>query len=73
MAITKKDDGSISITNGDLEALKKIKDQYILKDETDVIAYAIGVLSQSNGTGLTIQKVDGTTLKLIPSDKLKRG
>lgn len=72
MAITKKEDGSISITNGDLEALKKITEQYHVKDETDVIAFAIGVLSQSNGQGVTIRREDGIPVKLIPSDDIRK-
>lgn len=72
MAISKKEDGSISITNGDLEALKKITEQYGVKDETDVIAFAIGVLSQSNGQGVTIRREDGVAVKLIPSDDIRK-
>lgn len=72
MAINKKEDGSIVITNGDLEALKKITEQYNVKDETDVIAFAIGILSQSHGQGVTIRREDGVTVKLIPSDDIRK-
>jgi hypothetical protein len=61
--------GSIKITNGDFNALKEIVTAYHLKDEADAIAYALGVLSQTDGKGVFIEK-DGMKVRLIPSDKL---
>lgn len=61
-----------TINNGDLQALKRIKDQYGLRDTNDVITFAIGVLSQSNGRAVTITKDDGSTTRLLPSDELKQ-
>jgi len=72
MAVTKRADGALDITNGDSEALKRIKDQYGLKDESDVIAFAIGVLDKSNGQGVTVRKADGAPVRLMPSDDLRK-
>lgn len=71
---TSEDNGEAQFTvnNGDLEALNRIKDQYNLRDSDSVITFAIGVLSQSNGRSITIQKEDGSTVKLLPSDQLQR-
>lgn len=62
---------SLTINNGDFAALKKVRELYNLKDESSVIAFALGVLSQSNGQGVTITKDTGSVAKLIPSDDLK--
>lgn len=76
MAVRKvKDDAQESqfvITNGDLNALKKVTDQYNLKDSSDVITYALGILSQSNGRPVEIEREDGTKLKLLPSDEIRK-
>lgn len=61
-----------TINNGDLQALKRIKEQYGLRDTDDVITFAIGVLSQSNGRAITVTKDDGSTTRLLPSDELKQ-
>lgn len=71
---TSEDNGeaNYTINNGDLEALNRIKEQYGLRDSDDVITFAIGVLSQSNGRSVTITRDDGTTAKLLPSDQLRQ-
>ena len=63
---------TIKISNGDFGALKKIKEDYNLKDISDVITFALGVLSQADGKSVTIERSDGSTLRLVPSDKLKK-
>ncbi len=60
-----------TINNGDLQALNRIKEQYGLRDSDDVIVFAIGLLNQAEGRPVTIQKADGSSLKLLPSDQLK--
>ncbi|MBU6389524.1 hypothetical protein KGQ71_03335 [Patescibacteria group bacterium] len=60
----------IVISNGDLEALNQIKEKYHLKDGADVIVFALGILSQGAGKPVTIEKEDGSTVKLLPSDRL---
>mgnify|MGYP001563308503 CR=1 FL=1 len=64
-------EGQITITNGDFQALKKIAQQYNISDETDVIAFAIGVLSRANGRGVSVEQDDGSVVKFIPADKLR--
>ena len=61
----------ITISNGDFQALKKIAQDYGIADESDVIAFAIGVLSRANGRAISIEQEDGTILKFIPADKLR--
>jgi hypothetical protein len=68
----KDGEAQYTINNGDLQALNRIKEQYGLRDSDDVITFAIGVLSQSNGRSVSITKDDGTVAKLLPSDQLKR-
>ncbi len=65
-------EAKITINNGDLKALNEIKEKYQLKDGTDVITFALGVLSQGGGRPITIEKETGEMVKLLPSDKIKR-
>lgn len=76
MAVTKElsstpSEGNIRITNGDWQALVRAAASYGLKDEADIIAFAIGVLDKSNGHGVLVETNEGGRLKFIPSDKLK--
>jgi len=76
MAVTKEptstaSEGSIKITNGDWQALIRAAASYGLKDEADIIAFAIGVLDKSNGRGVVVETNEGGRLKFVPSDKLK--
>lgn len=75
MAVIKENqtdsEGVIKITNGDFQALKKIKEDYHLSDVSDVVVFALGILSQSEGRPVTIQKNDGSNAMLVPSDKLR--
>jgi hypothetical protein len=64
-------EGEITITNGDFQALRKIAESYGLADESDVIAFAIGVLSRANGGAISVDQADGTVAKFIPADKLR--
>lgn len=64
-------EGTITISNGDFQALKKIAKEYHISDETDVITFAIGVLSEAAGKPVSVEKTDGTLAKFIPSDKLR--
>ena len=63
--------GEITITNGDFQALKKIAQDYGISEESDVIAFAIGVLSQANGKPISVERTDGSVIKFVPSDKLR--
>ena len=76
MAVRKEEftdtEGKITITNGDFQALKKIARDYDLSDETDVITFAIGVLSKASGKGISVENEDGSLVKYIPADKLRK-
>lgn len=75
MAVLKQNfteiEGDIKITNGDFQALKKIAADYGLSDETDVIAFALGVLNRAKGKAISVEQEDGSVIKFIPSDKLR--
>ena len=71
MAVINEGNGKITLTNGDLEALKKIAEDYGLHDESDVIAFALGVLSQANGRAISAEQKDGRLIRFLPADKLK--
>jgi len=64
-------EGTVTITNGDFQALKKIARDYNITNEEDVITFAIGVLSEANGRPVAVEKVDGTIAKFLPAEKLK--
>lgn len=61
-----------TINNGDLEALNEIKERYGLRDSDDVITFAIGVLSQSNGRAISVTDDEGNMIKLLPSEQLTK-
>jgi len=63
--------GEITITNGDWQALKRAALAYGVSDESDIIAFAIGILDKSNGRGVVVETTEGR-MKFIPSDKLKK-
>lgn len=63
--------GDITITNGDFQALKRIAQSYGITDVSDVITFAIGILSKANGRAISIEQEDGSVIKFIPSDKLR--
>ncbi|HYH74719.1 MAG TPA: hypothetical protein VD735_02040 [Candidatus Saccharimonadales bacterium] len=65
-------EANYTINNGDLRALNRIKEQYHLTDSDDVLVFAIGLLSQSNGRAVTVEKDDGSFVKLLPADELRR-
>lgn len=75
MAVLKQDftevEGKIRLTNGDFQALQSIAKEYGLTDASDVITFALGVLSQAKGKPVTIEQEDGSIIKLVPSDKLR--
>ena len=75
MAVIKEDftdvEGKIKLTNGDFQALRKIAADYGLSDESDVIAFALGILNRAKGKAISVEQEDGSTIRFIPSDKLR--
>lgn len=63
--------GKITISNGDWQTLQRIASTYGVKDESDMIAFAIGVLEKSNGSGVVVETKEGR-MKFVPSEKLKK-
>jgi hypothetical protein len=75
MAINKSNDwteseGSIHLSNGDFQALKKIAKTYGLPDESDVIAFAISILNGANGKPVFYKNESGLLAGYLPSDDL---
>lgn len=63
---------TFTINNGDLAALNDIKEKYHLRDNDDVLTFAIGVLKQAGGRPVTIQNEQGAISSLLPSEELQR-
>jgi hypothetical protein len=64
-------EGKITITNGDLAALKKIAAEYGISDTVNVITFAIGVLSRASGKAVSVEQEDGTAVKFVRSDQVR--
>ena len=64
-------EGEVTITNGDFQALREIAKDYKL-DESDVITFAIGVLSRAKGKAIGFENEDGGVEKFVPADKLRK-
>jgi hypothetical protein len=74
MAVTgnfNEGEGKITITNGDLAALKKIAREYDISDAANVIKFAIRVLSRASGKAVSVEQEDGTSVKFLPSDQVR--
>jgi len=65
------EEGVIRISNGDWQALSRIVAAYGLNDESDAIAFALGILEPSKGGGVVVETAEGRK-KYMPADKLKR-
>jgi len=63
-------EGTLHLTNGDYQALKSVANVYGLKDEADVVAFALGVFTKANGKAVVVEMNDGSLVKMMPSDKL---
>lgn len=67
----KNDDGqdavSVEIANGDLRALNEITEKYGVNDLTDIIAFAIAVMKESDGRPIAATRVDGSMRQFIPA------
>lgn len=74
--VHQKEDGvdavEIEIANGDLRALQEITNAYGVNDITDIIAFAISVMKESEGRPVAATRVDGTLRQLMPSESIKR-
>ncbi len=62
----------LSVTNGDLEALRNAMNRLGFLDEESVLRYALAVLSKSATRSLTITDKDGARVNLNPSADLLR-
>lgn len=76
MAISKENftdsEGAIRLTNGDFQALLEIAKNYGMEDESDVFAFALGVLNEAKGKPIILEKEDGRVIKFVPADNLVR-
>lgn len=58
---------TVEIANGDLRALNEITEKYGVSDLTDIIAFAIAVMKESDGRPVAATRVDGTMRQFIPA------
>lgn len=63
----------VEIANGDLRALNEITEKYGVNDLTDIIAFAIAVMKESDGRPVAAIRVDGTMRQLIPAKPTTNG
>lgn len=63
---------TLEIANGDLRALKEITNSYGVNDITDIIAFAIGVMKESDGRPVAATRVDGSMRKFVPADSIRK-
>lgn len=65
------DDGQVATTveiaNGDLRALNEVTERYGVNDLTDIIAFAIAVMKESDGRPVAATRVDGSMRQFIPA------
>jgi hypothetical protein len=65
-----KDGIILNIDNGDLEALKRIKENWNFRDESSVLRYALAVMSQAEDKILFVVNKDGEKSGLTPGEGL---
>lgn len=78
MAILKDDSQSTDdenvfrVNNGDLQALKKLQKDWNFKDLESVVAFAVGVLRQADGSKRVLVQPEGSSLAspVTPNDSL---
>ena len=58
-----------NVNNGDLEALKSIKEKWHFKSESEVMRFALAVLKQTENGIVYIDK-NGTKVGLTPNEDL---
>lgn len=63
---------SLEIANGDLAALREVSEKYGVRDEGDMIAFAIGVLKEADGRPIAATKEDGRLMKFIPARSITK-
>ena len=63
---------SLSINNGDLAALRAIRDRFDLRDEEAVLRFALAILTKSVGNTIYVEDESGTKVGLSPSNALRR-
>lgn len=59
----------LHLNNGDLEILKKIKEDWKFKDNSSVLRYLLAVIKQAENNIIYINK-DGEKIGLTPSESL---
>lgn len=62
----------LEIANGDLAALKSATDKYGVRDITDMIAFAIGLLNEADGRPVAAMDKNGRLIKFIPSKAITK-
>lgn len=62
----------LEIANGDLAALKNATEKYGVRDITDMIAFAIGLLDEADGRPVAATDKDGRLMKFIPSKAITK-
>jgi hypothetical protein len=77
MAITPKGDEGTNLdlvfSNGDLQVLKQLRDEWGFKDEASVLLYALAVMAKATTKTLYVEEIAGGEKKgLTPSTSVLR-
>ncbi len=71
--ITKKEDSAtnidLSITNGDLAALKEVKNKWKFKNIEDILRFALAVMKKSEKNKIYVDE-NGTQVGYVPADSM---
>ena len=70
MAIKLNDDGTITITNGDVAILKQIQADFRVKSPEDMLGFILNIAANAKGRPLAFITPEGNTSAFKPSDRI---
>jgi hypothetical protein len=70
MAIRVNDDGTVTVTNGDVTILRQIQADYHVKSPEDMLGFILNIAANAKGRPLGFITPEGSTSAFKPSDKI---
>lgn len=71
MAILSNSDGTITITNGDVEIVKQIQREFDIKSIEDTLAFILQVSKTAEGQPIGFRKEDGAWVGFRPNPTVR--